>query len=69
MLLTNPASSQELDGNQNKISRATFGEEEDDEKKAEIEDTDTRFIQSMKSEKNANLKRKFFKNIQPEYLM
>jgi hypothetical protein len=44
MLLSNPATGSELVGSDNKISRATFGAEEDEDKKADIEDHDTRFI-------------------------
>ena len=49
------------------MSRATFGE--NDDLQADIEDRDTRFIQSLKTEKGADMSRKFFKNISGEYLM
>jgi hypothetical protein len=45
-----------------RVSRANEDEDSD------IEDRDTRFLQSMKSE-GKHMDRKFFKNIEPQYLM
>jgi len=48
-----------------RIVRATVPTEEE----CDIEDNDPRFLHIMKSADGADLKRKFFKNTDPEYLM
>ena len=53
-----------------KISRATFqANGVEDEKAADIEDSDDRFLHGLKKEGGPNMHRKFFKNVEPEYLM
>ena len=51
------------------MSRATFGTEAEEEKAADIEDTDPRFLHTIKTADGADIKRKFFKNTSGEYLM
>jgi hypothetical protein len=49
-----------------RMSRATLDE---NEAAADEEDSDPRFLHIMQSSEGADLKRKFFKNIDPTYLM
>lgn len=75
MLMRNPAKDVEpsvsftSEVQSKKVSRATFGTEEEEEKLADIEDADPRFLHIIQTSDGADIKRKFFKNTSGEYLM